>query len=104
MRDFFAERRQIQLQERHQERLERKFILIGRGYCHLCDDMAEALTPLLFEYGAALEVLDVDADDTLLEKYDERVPVLLFGNREGVEICHYFLDEAKVRAVLTQIR
>jgi tRNA(adenine34) deaminase len=100
LRDFFAERRQQRLRERPQI----KFILIGRGYCHLCDDMTEALTPLLLEYGATLEVLDVDADNVLLEKYDERVPVLLLGDREGVEICHYFLDEPKVRAVLAQIR
>ncbi|MDR2164740.1 MAG: glutaredoxin family protein [Zoogloeaceae bacterium] len=75
--------------------------LVGRGYCHLCDDMASALQPLLDEYGAALEILDVDADPAMTEKYDELVPVLLLG---GVELCRHFLDEAKVRAVLSGIR
>lgn len=71
--------------------------LISRGYCHLCHDMEAALQPLLAEFGASLEVLDVDADLELEEKYDELVPVLLL---DGQELCHYFLDEAKVRAVL----
>jgi thioredoxin reductase (NADPH) len=59
--------------------------------------MEVALTPLLAEYGATLEVLDADADPTLA-RYDELVPVLLLGEQE---ICHYFLDEAKARVVLT---
>jgi thioredoxin reductase (NADPH) len=73
-----------------------KLTLVSRNYCHLCHEMEVALVPLLVEYGAELEVLDADADPTL-ERYDELVPVLLWG---GQEICHYFLDEARTRAVL----
>jgi thioredoxin reductase (NADPH) len=61
--------------------------------------MEVAVLPLLAEYGVALEVLDADADPAL-ERYDERVPVLLWGEKE---ICHYFLDEAGTRAVLAQL-
>ncbi|GHT89857.1 thioredoxin family protein [Betaproteobacteria bacterium] len=75
-----------------------KLTLVGRAYCHLCHEMAAALTPLLAEYGVDLEILDADADPAL-ERYDELVPVLLWGEQE---ICHYFLDEAGVRAVLTK--
>lgn len=75
--------------------------LISRGYCHLCHDMEVALQPLLEEFGMSLEVLDVDADPELEARYDELVPVLLL---DGVELCHYFLDEPKVRAVLARIR
>lgn len=75
--------------------------LISRGYCHLCDDMAAALAPLLAESGALLAVVDVDADPRLLERYDEWVPVLLHGS---TELCHYFLDEPKVREYLAGIR
>lgn len=48
----------------------------------------------------AIEVLDVDADPVLEAKYDELVPVLADG--EGRELCHYFLDAAKVREYLNQ--
>jgi thioredoxin reductase (NADPH) len=75
--------------------------LMSRGYCHLCHDMEVALKPLASEFGATITVLDVDADPALEAKYDELVPVLLHGD---TELCHYFLDEAKTREYLTQIR
>ena len=74
--------------------------LISRGCCHLCEDMETALRPLLAEFAAGLEVLDVDADANLEERYDERVPVLLHGDRE---LCHYFLDVAGVSDYLSKI-
>lgn len=75
--------------------------LMSRGYCHLCHDMEAALAPLAAEFGAAVNVLDVDADPVLEAKYDELVPVLLHGE---TELCHYFLDEAKTREYLAEIR
>jgi thioredoxin reductase (NADPH) len=63
--------------------------------------MEAALWPLASEFGATITVLDVDADPALEAKYDELVPVLLHGD---TELCHYFLDEAKTREYLTQIR
>ena len=71
--------------------------LLGRSYCHLCHDMESALAPLLQTYGASVRVVDVDTDPELVARYDELVPVLLWGEQE---LCHYFLDEAKVREVL----
>jgi len=75
--------------------------LMSRGYCHLCHDMEVALRPLLDEFGAKLTVIDVDADPVLEARYDELVPVLIHGE---TELCHYFLDEAKIREYLTEIR
>lgn len=75
--------------------------LMSRGYCHLCHDMEAALVPLADEFGATVTVLDVDADPALEARYDELVPVLLHGE---TELCHYFLDEAKVREYLAGIR
>ncbi len=60
-----------------------------------------ALRPLLAEFDIDLEVLDVDADPTLEALYDELVPVLL---HDGEELCHYFLDDRKVRDYLGEIR
>ncbi|MEY2631438.1 MAG: hypothetical protein RIR00_92 [Pseudomonadota bacterium] len=75
--------------------------LLSRDYCHLCHDMAAAVQALLAEYGAELTVVDVDADPELVARYDELVPVLLIDDEE---ICHYFLEESKVRAVLQRFR
>jgi glutaredoxin len=81
--------------------LTRTLTLYGRAYCHLCDDMAAALAPLLAEFGCELEVVDVDAAPELEARHGERVPVLC---HDGVELCHYFLDPARVRARLMEIR
>jgi thiol-disulfide isomerase/thioredoxin len=81
------------------------FFLYSRSYCHLCDDLLQALQGLKREYEFSVEVLDVDADDALLAKYDELVPVLIAKSAKSggeEELCHYFLDEPKVRAFLDQ--
>jgi glutaredoxin len=72
--------------------------LYGRAWCHLCEDMRAALEPLLAEFGAQVEVVDVDSDPELEARYNELVPVLVC---DGVELCHYHLDEARVRAALS---
>jgi hypothetical protein len=71
--------------------------LYGRAWCHLCDDLRAALEPLLAEFGAQVEVIDIDADPALEARYNELVPVLIC---DGVELCHYHLDEGRVRAAL----
>ncbi|MBB5419722.1 glutaredoxin [Paraburkholderia atlantica] len=71
--------------------------LFGRAWCHLCEDMRAALEPLLAEFGAQLAVIDVDSDPLLEARYNELVPVLVC---DGVELCHYHLDEARVRTAL----
>lgn len=75
--------------------------LLSRGYCHLCHDMEAALAALLDELKIGVEVLDVDADEALLARYDELVPVLLHGEHE---ICHYHLDVDALRHHLAQLR
>ncbi|EXI82107.1 MAG: hypothetical protein AW10_00792 [Candidatus Accumulibacter appositus] len=77
-----------------------RLTLLSRHYCHLCQDMEEALGALAKECGFVLEVLDVDADAALEKRYDELVPVLL---HEGHELCHHFLDVGKVRDYLSKI-
>jgi len=71
--------------------------LYSRAWCHLCDDMRAALEPLLAEFGAQVEVIDVDSDPSLEARYNELVPVLLC---DGIELCHYRLDESRVREAL----
>jgi hypothetical protein len=71
-----------------------RFILYSRSYCHLCEDMLNALRAADGGADFDVEVVDVDANPALLEHYDELVPVLV-GQKEGqeaIQICHYFLD------------
>ena len=75
--------------------------LLSRRFCHLCHDMEAALAPLAAEFGVAVTVVDVDGDPLLEAQYDELVPVLLHGKNE---LCHYFLDEPKIREYLAGIR
>lgn len=78
------------------------FTLYSRSYCHLCQDMLDALMRLQTPGRAiTVDVIDIDAsgDPSLLARYDELVPVL-YADLSRPELCHYFLDEAKVRAVL----
>ena len=79
------------------ERASAHLVLYGRAWCHLCEEMRVALEPLAAAAGARLDVIDVDSDPELQGRYDELVPVLLC---DGIELCHYHLDEARVRATL----
>ncbi len=78
----------------------KNFTLYSRSYCHLCDDMLDALNALQTDtLRFRVEVIDVDADPALVARFDELVPVL-FGDLSQSELCHYFLDLAAVRAYL----
>ena len=79
--------------------------------------MLAALENLRAEFDFSVEVIDVDADAALVERYDELVPVLVgqrVGQRVGQQgghqgghqeqqLCHYFLDLPVVRDFLTRI-
>lgn len=60
--------------------------------------MLAALYAMRGEFVFEVTVVDVDADPVLESKYDEFVPVL--AGADGRELCHYFLDVAKVREYL----
>jgi hypothetical protein len=80
------------------------FVLFSRSYCHLCEDMLAALRAFMARAGRAytVDVIDVDTDPQLTDKFDEVVPVLYGTDLAGPEICHYFLDEAALGRYLAQ--
>ena len=75
-----------------------RLTLYGRSYCHLCEDMANALKEMQASMDFSFDVVDVDADAGIEERFGELVPVLT--DAQGREICHYFLDLAALRARL----
>lgn len=72
-----------------------------RPYCHLCHDLINHLT-LLVNHRCPIHLVDIDTDPELEARFGEWVPVLI--DHEGHEICHYFLDEAKLADYLNKIR
>jgi hypothetical protein len=55
--------------------------LYSRPDCGLCDDLADALVPLL-RGRATLEIVDIDEDLDLKKRYGLRIPVLVADGRE----------------------
>jgi glutaredoxin len=68
--------------------------LYGRAGCHLCDDARAALERIRGEHPFILEEIDIEADDALLRRYVERIPVIALG---GEELFDFFVDEEALR-------
>lgn len=75
--------------------------VLSRGYCHLCHQMIAQLEQLRSRHDFRIEVVDVDRHPDLEEKWGDKVPVLLDGERE---ICHYFLDLEALEARLGRMK
>ncbi len=75
--------------------------LYYRESCHLCEDMLQALRGLQLQLGFDLRMVDVDRDPGLAGRYGEWVPVLCLENQE---VCHYHLDQRKLRRLLHRRR
>jgi thiol-disulfide isomerase/thioredoxin len=77
-----------------------RLTVYGRPWCHLCDEMAEALAPLAARHGAQVVKVDVDTDPVLEERYGLRIPVLAHGERE---LCGHRLDTAAIERYLASV-
>jgi glutaredoxin len=73
-------------------------VLYGRDGCCLCDDAREVLQRVRIRHPFALLERDIDADDSLLRAYLERIPVVTI---DGVEAFELFVDEAALVRWLT---
>lgn len=69
----------------------------SRRGCHLCDELLEALLPLLRD-SADVEVCDVDSRRDWQEAFGDRVPVV---EVDGHFVCQYTLDATAVRRALS---
>lgn len=71
-------------------------VVYSRRGCHLCEDMLEALVPVL-RGKARLTVVDIDTDPELRERYDTDIPVLTIADQF---VCRYTLDTAALADAL----
>ena len=78
-----------------------KLTVLSRNYCHLCEELLAGLRQFQARYDFDIEVVDVDRHPALEEKWGDKVPVLLDGERE---LCHYFLDVDAVDARLSRMK
>ena len=75
--------------------------LLSRAYCHLCDEMRDAVHPVAAAFGAAVIEVDVDSYPDLESAYGERVPVLVLGApADGVVLCQYRFEPGPVESAL----
>ena len=74
-----------------------RITVIGKPSCHLCDLAKEVVDRVDADLNVGVEVLSIDDDDVLREKYWEQIPVILVDGRQ-----HTFwrVDEARLRAAL----
>ena len=78
-----------------------RLTLLTREHCHLCEEMQAALKRFQGRYDFEIEVVDVDKHPRLEQKWGDKVPVLLDGERE---LCHYYLDYEVVDARLARMK
>lgn len=71
--------------------------LYTRAGCHLCDEMKAGLAFLASEPDIRLTEIEVGWEGELADRYGRLLPLLELAGRE---ICHYFLDEERLREAL----
>ena len=71
--------------------------LMSRQGCHLCEQARAVIEQVVAETGDAFEVLDIDADPALHERYWELIPVTLIDDRQH---DYWRVDPERLRAAL----
>jgi hypothetical protein len=77
--------------------MTRDVVLYGREGCCLCDDARELLLRVRAEHPFCFTERDINADDELLRRYLERIPVVTIDGAEAFEL---FVDEPELRSRL----
>jgi len=71
--------------------------LYSRPGCHLCDDARAVIERVCAELGEGYDEVDIDADETLRQRFGEEVPVTFV---DGKQHDFWRVDEARLRAAL----
>ncbi|MEZ5476069.1 MAG: glutaredoxin family protein [Thiolinea sp.] len=65
--------------------------------CHLCEQMTASLRWLQSQLDFDFELIDIDKDPELKQRYDVDVPVVTL---HGEVVCFHFFEEDMVRQAL----
>ena len=79
----------------------RHVVLYGRPGCCLCDDAREVLVRARARHDFELVERDIEADESLLRAYLERIPVVTI---DGMEAFELFVDEEELDRRLNEPR
>lgn len=69
----------------------------SREGCHLCADALDIVARVCLDSSVAFEVVDIDQDPLLVEKFSDYVPVV---EVDGVQQGFWRIDEARLRRAL----
>ena len=72
-------------------------VLYMRQGCHLCDVFVEELRVYSQSLFDKVQVVDIDDSEAHYQAYNDKVPVLYFGE---TEVCRYFFDPARIKSCL----
>lgn len=56
-----------------------------RPGCHLCEEAKTAIAPLLREFRATIREIDIDGDDTLVQRFGCDIPVIYIGRKKAAK-------------------
>jgi len=68
-----------------------------RAGCHLCDDALDVVSQVCAAQEADFQLVDIDADPTLRERYGEQVPVVTV---DGSTVGFWRIDPEVLRQAL----
>lgn len=81
--------------------------LVTRQGCHLCDEAGNALATVIAKFSTlhpdieySVDVVDVDSDPVLLEKYSEEVPVLILNEKQ---VAFFRIDQERLFRQLEEL-
>ena len=75
----------------------KKMILYSKPDCHLCDEMKNVIANIKRESEFDFEEINIEFNETLLDKYKEKIPVLMLNGRM---IAKYRISKEKLFQIL----
>ena len=72
--------------------------LYSRPGCHLCDDARTVIERVCADLGESYDEVDIDADEALLARYADEIPVTLV---DGKQHDFWRVDETRLRSALS---
>jgi hypothetical protein len=79
----------------------RRLTMYSKPGCHLCDDMKQVIESVATRVALTLDVVDISADQTLMDRYGLEIPVLLI---EGKKAAKYRVTERELEHRLRRSR
>lgn len=78
---------------------EPRITMLAKPGCHLCDDVRVVIERVAADLGIGWQEVNILTDPELQEKWWDQIPVTLV---DGVQHDYWRVDEARLRAALTQ--